>query len=485
MKKMKRILSLAVALAVVLAMMPAMTSAATDKSVTVTVRAQKDGAFIIPAETFTVKDGIAEEYGYKVSTKDHNNVAIDDPTEFDALVAAHVYQYGRDFKLHPTKYLDISSGFIKKAFGETANNTMTLNNGMAMNDGIKASYGNTQYATDAARLKSGDTVDFFFIQDTSYWADVYTMFDSREKTVKPGESFELNLKGYQPVYVPAGNDFPATVPIYSDSGADALTIATVDKDTGDLTTIPEKTTDKNGKVTLSFDKEGIYYISASGFATTYIGDCPITAPWCKVTVKTESKTESVQKPVTQTTGTPKKVKATSIGMKSIKVSWKKVDGAAGYKVYRSTKKTSGFKRVKTTKATSWKNTKLKTGKTYYYKVRAYKERNGKQVYSKHSNVAKAKPVPAAPMLKLTAGSNSIKATWSKVKGSNGYKLYRATSKAGKYKAIRNAKGSWNRDYTSVNKKSGKKYYFKVRAYKTVNGKNVYGKMSAVKVMAAK
>ena len=39
----------------------------------------------------------------------------------------------------------------------------------------------------------------------------------------------------------------------------------------------------------------------------------------------------------------------------------------------------------------------------------------------------------------------------------------------------------------VNKKlkKGKKYYFKVRAYRTVSGKKVYGSYSAVKAAKAK
>ncbi|MEI3502277.1 MAG: fibronectin type III domain-containing protein [Anaerovoracaceae bacterium] len=81
------------------------------------------------------------------------------------------------------------------------------------------------------------------------------------------------------------------------------------------------------------------------------------------------------------------------GKKSAAVSWKKVSGANGYVVYRSTKSKSGFKAVKTiTKGSTVKytNKSLKKGKTYYYKVRAYRTVNKKRVYSSYTKALKVK-----------------------------------------------------------------------------------------------
>lgn len=67
--------------------------------------------------------------------------------------------------------------------------------------------------------------------------------------------------------------------------------------------------------------------------------------------------------------------AVKYGAKGIKIKWKKMSNVTGYKIYRATKKNSGYKLIKTIKN---KNTnyyidknKIK-GKTYYYKIRAYK-----------------------------------------------------------------------------------------------------------------
>ena len=68
----------------------------------------------------------------------------------------------------------------------------------------------------------------------------------------------------------------------------------------------------------------------------------------------------------------------------VKLSWKKVSGAVGYQISKSTSK-KGTKIVATVSGTSKTLTATK-GKTYYYKVRAYKEVNGKKVYGSWSTV---------------------------------------------------------------------------------------------------
>ena len=62
--------------------------------------------------------------------------------------------------------------------------------------------------------------------------------------------------------------------------------------------------------------------------------------------------------------------------------------ADGYQIWKSTKMNSGYKKAFTTTKMSYKNSKgLKKGVKYYYKVRAYKVVDGKNVYSDWSNKA--------------------------------------------------------------------------------------------------
>ena len=62
--------------------------------------------------------------------------------------------------------------------------------------------------------------------------------------------------------------------------------------------------------------------------------------------------------------------------------------ADGFQIWKSTKMNKGYKKAFTTTKMSYKNTKgLKKGVKYYYKVRAYKVVDGKNVYSDWSNKA--------------------------------------------------------------------------------------------------
>ena len=77
------------------------------------------------------------------------------------------------------------------------------------------------------------------------------------------------------------------------------------------------------------------------------------------------------------------------GKRKIAVTWtasEDVDGIK-YQVYKSSKKNSGYSKMTTTSKLSYNNTSgLTKGKTYYYKVRAYKYLNGKYYYSDWSNI---------------------------------------------------------------------------------------------------
>ena len=89
---------------------------------------------------------------------------------------------------------------------------------------------------------------------------------------------------------------------------------------------------------------------------------------------------------------PKKVTISKLknskGKKAV-LTWKKDTSVTGYEIYCSTKKSSGYK-LETTitknKTTSYTDKKLTKGRTYYYKVRAYKKVNGKKIYGSYSGV---------------------------------------------------------------------------------------------------
>lgn len=90
---------------------------------------------------------------------------------------------------------------------------------------------------------------------------------------------------------------------------------------------------------------------------------------------------------------PAKVKNVNIAAKKnkLRVSWKKVSGATGYKVVLATnKKLTKNKRTFTVKKNKVKIKKLKSRKKYFLKVRAYKLANGKKYNGKWSKVVNKK-----------------------------------------------------------------------------------------------
>lgn len=87
------------------------------------------------------------------------------------------------------------------------------------------------------------------------------------------------------------------------------------------------------------------------------------------------------------------VKLTNISKTKIKASWKPIKGAGGYAVYRADKSKGKYVRIKvikTAKTCAFTDSRLKAGKTYYYKVCAFKKAGTKILYSAYSKACKVK-----------------------------------------------------------------------------------------------
>lgn len=182
---------------------------------------------------------------------------------------------------------------------------------------------------------------------------------------------------------------------------------------------------------------------------------------------------------------PPTASSASASYNSINISWDAVEGAAGYEVYRSTSAEEVFTKVYESDSPgilSYTDTNLVTGNTYNYKVRSYS--GSPRVYSDYSETVTATPELAAPyVVPYSTTYTSAGVTWTAVPGASGYEVWYATQKFGtyslKYTANSGAAGSWNRTGLVTDKT----YYFKVRAFRTVNGTNVYGADSTIQSTA--
>lgn len=172
---------------------------------------------------------------------------------------------------------------------------------------------------------------------------------------------------------------------------------------------------------------------------------------------------------------------------SLELSWDKVKNADGYRIYRLDTNTNTYKLVTTINnnaTTSYKHSNLVSATNYYYKVKAFKYLNGSNSYSDYSSTLKATTRPLQPSVTLSSTkSKSIKASWTKIsKRTTGYEVRMSTSKNGTYNSIGTTK---NTSFTKGSLAKGKRYYFKVRAYRIVDGQKIYSLYSSIKSITCK
>lgn len=186
--------------------------------------------------------------------------------------------------------------------------------------------------------------------------------------------------------------------------------------------------------------------------------------------------------------TPKLTSASRVAG-GVKVKWSEIDGADSFYVYRKTKK-SGWTKIATVGGFTYSYTdkKAKTGITYYYTVKA-KNEAGTSGYNKSGIAVK---YVAAPKIKsATNGTSSIKVTWNKISGADGYYLYRKVYGAKKSTKIATIKKGSTVSYTDKKAKSGVDYVYIVKAYdgKTVSSYYSDGywvrRLTAPKLVSAK
>ena len=165
-----------------------------------------------------------------------------------------------------------------------------------------------------------------------------------------------------------------------------------------------------------------------------------------------------------------KLENTSSG---IKLTWNKIAGVYGYRLYYKTS-SGGWKRFKDTTATSFTDSGVSPNRTETYTIRCI-DRNGNTVSGYNSNGWSIKYTPVAPTIsKLENTSGGIKLTWNKIAGVYGYRLY-----------YRPASGGWKRfkdttatTYTDAAVKSGRTETYTIRCIdkngNTVSGYNSKG-----------
>lgn len=185
------------------------------------------------------------------------------------------------------------------------------------------------------------------------------------------------------------------------------------------------------------------------------------------------------KPTTTTTtaGTSKPVsKVVLVTKDQATISWSAVNGAKSYQIFKQVKGTNQFILIGTTKGLSFTDKDVKAGNCTY-KIRAiFGDYEDAEVQLVGVMDFKAKPKAKAPKIKA---KKKLKVTIKKkIANATGYQIKYSLKKNMK-KAKTKYLASNKKTLTIKKLKSGKKYYIRVRAYQTINGKKYYGNWSKV------
>lgn len=229
-------------------------------SCTVTVIPKPEPAAPANVKVTISKQGVLVLVNASVTVTDLNS---DGKLTYDeAMVAAHE-EYHADGA--DAFAINQDSGWVIKLWGEQTVDLAFFKNNVK-----------TPKFVNNTTVKNGDALYAGFYSDVSSWKDWYTMFTPATVTVQRGEAFELTLTGFSALLdnVTAAAVSSTQVGIWED---------------GTFEAIPSKTTDENGKVTLSIAAAGTYIISAKADAAA----TPLMAPVCVVTVEEAAPAETV------------------------------------------------------------------------------------------------------------------------------------------------------------------------------------------------
>ena len=171
------------------------------------------------------------------------------------------------------------------------------------------------------------------------------------------------------------------------------------------------------------------------------------------------------------------------------ISWSSISGVKGYELWRSRTVDGTYYLMKSVDGTATSNYNLSNGVTYFYKVRAYKEKSdGSREYGMYSS---PESITIGEISKtriksvLQADSSSAKIVWASVTNAEGYEVTRSIGSNKNYEIVRDTAGTAIQDRGLVD---GQVYYYKIRAYKkTEEGEFVYGDYSdelSIKIIAS-
>jgi len=149
------------------------------------------------------------------------------------------------------------------------------------------------------------------------------------------------------------------------------------------------------------------------------------------------------------------------GNAQVVLSWTAVTGATSYNVKIPTTVYGTYTTIASSVTdTTYTNTSLTNGTTYYYVVSAVGA-GGESVNSAEASATPAAPVPSTPTgLNATPGDGQVSLSWTASDGATSYNVERSTVDGGPFTSIANQAGT---SYTDTSVTDGTTYYYVLAA----------------------
>ena len=182
--------------------------------------------------------------------------------------------------------------------------------------------------------------------------------------------------------------------------------------------------------------------------------------------------EEAAAPLTAVTG----IAAQPVDTNAARITWDKMDGAAGYQLWWS-EDGENFTWTKNCTTNVVNKYVLTPGADYWFQVRAWQEEDGVKRFGPFSEAVRVHILGKIANFTVTGkDTNCSFLKWDRVEGCTGYQVFRTVAGSGEYTWLKNATTPQVANYSLT---PGTTYYYKVRAYVDLpGGGRAYGPYSA-------
>ncbi|WP_446897090.1 fibronectin type III domain-containing protein [Clostridium sp. LBM24168] len=265
-----------------------------------------------------------------------------------------------------------------------------------------------------------------------------------KETVPPPVPPKVLPKVPEGLIVESMDEYKVKLSWYAAMGAKGYNVYRSDSENGEYVKVNNNEVTANGYEDMGLESGKTYYYRIT--AVNEAGE--------------SEKSESVS--VTTLPEVPKGLKIEVIDKIKISLSWNIVPGAKVYNVYRSDSENGEYMKVNNIEVTasSYEDTGLEPGKTYYYKISAINE-SGESEKSESVSVLTLLEIPGGLGIEST-DKDKVKLKWDSVSGVTAYNVYRSDSENGEYVKVNNIEVTAS-SYEDTGLEPGKTYYYKISA----------------------